>query len=397
VVKDFDLDGKPDIAFAAFELTPLCTYIYRKNTSTDNVISFGVANETALWDAWYIYCTDLNNDRKPDLAVVNTIMGTTASKITIFRNQSVTDPNFILSSYTGSNEQDIYHTPAFGDLDGDNKPDIVTADGPFGTISVFRNFSSDSSDIGFDQPMVIPISSPTNSTALTDLDGDGKLDIIVSTSTNGSNQIWVLKNRSTVGSLIFDTARIYSGPAVSNILLIADFNNDGRPDIFTTGPTGSFISIFVNKVGSIRFCPGSGTVLSSNLSGSAYQWQVSTGSASSFSNISNNSNYADATTASLTLSNIPSSFSGYRYRCIVDGTNSEAYTIHVENTWLGSVDASWANPANWSCGVVPDVNSEVLIPSGSVVVSSNATCKSITVSPNAHLTINPGVTLTVTH
>jgi hypothetical protein len=69
------------------------------------------------------------------------------------------------------------------------------------------------------------------------------------------------------------------------------------------------------------------------------------------------------------------------------------------NTWNGSVSTAWTNAANWSCGVVPDANSTVVVPAGvprMPLVTSNVSCFKLTVNPGATVTVNPGFKLTVT-
>ena len=50
-----------------------------------------------------------------------------------------------------------------------------------------------------------------------------------------------------------------------------------------------------------------------------YQWQVSTDVGNTFTNLSNNSIYSGVTTPTLTITNPPTSYSGYIYRCAVTG------------------------------------------------------------------------------
>jgi hypothetical protein len=83
---------------------------------------------------------------------------------------------------------------------------------------------------------------------------------------------------------------------------------------------------------------------------------------------------------------------------VVDGNNSDTVTIKFGNYWIGAVSTSWEDPANWSCGTVPDTNTDVVINSGAVVVlNSNTTIRTLTIRPGANFTINPGYTLTITH
>jgi PKD repeat protein len=146
-----------------------------------------------------------------------------------------------------------------------------------------------------------------------------------------------------------------------------------------------------------QLCPpfGSATLVAT-LAGTNYQWQQSTDSVH-FNNISNNANFNGVNSDTLQLSNIPSSSYGYQYRCIVDGNNSNVYTLQFTDTWTGAVDSVWSNPSNWSCGTVPDNNTDVIINGGTVVLNISATVRSLTVSSNASFTIKAPYVLTVTH
>ena len=142
-------------------------------------------------------------------------------------------------------------------------------------------------------------------------------------------------------------------------------------------------------------CPGGNISLTSSITGAAYQWQVNTGGG--FSNITNNATYAGATTVTLQINNAPSSFYGYQYRCNVSGNFSTVTIIKFVNNWKGSVNNLWNNPANWSCNVVPDGNTDVVINAGTAVLNVNGTCRSIAVSTGANFTANTGFTLQVMH
>ncbi|MES2850240.1 MAG: hypothetical protein V4685_14370, partial [Bacteroidota bacterium] len=100
----------------------------------------------------------------------------------------------------------------------------------------------------------------------------------------------------------------------------------------------------------------------------------------------------------ITLS-LPSSAYGYRYRCKVNNSRySREFKIKFENTWNGSVDNTWENPANWDCDTVPDYFTDVFIPAGSVVINSNVACRSIRVNAaSAQVTVNAGHNLLVAH
>ncbi|MBI3883037.1 MAG: hypothetical protein HY305_02155, partial [Sphingobacteriales bacterium] len=70
-----------------------------------------------------------------------------------------------------------------------------------------------------------------------------------------------------------------------------------------------------------QFCPPIGAgKFTAAVNGTTYQWQLNAGAG--FTNITDNSNYSGTNAKTLQLSNIPSAWSGYQYRCLVDAKNT---------------------------------------------------------------------------
>ena len=119
----------------------------------------------------------------------------------------------------------------------------------------------------------------------------------------------------------------------------------------------------------IRLCNTGNAVVDAGLSGSSYQWQMSTDSVQ-FNNVINSGNFIGTNTPTLSLTSIPASWRGYQFRCIVDGGSSNLTTIYFSNEWTGAVSNEWENSANWLCGIVPGQFEDVIINSGNVRGSS---------------------------
>jgi hypothetical protein len=85
--------------------------------------------------------------------------------------------------HTGANPSDV----AAADLNGDGKPDLVTANGNGNTVSVLLSNGNGSFAAKVDYPTgLVPVA-----VAAADLDGDGKPDLAV---TNALNLVTVLIN-----------------------------------------------------------------------------------------------------------------------------------------------------------------------------------------------------------
>ncbi len=80
----------------------------------------------------------------------------------------------------------------------------------------------------------------------------------------------------------------------------------------------------------VSLCAGGNTSFSVTASNvNAYQWQESTDGGTVWTNISNGGVYSGATTSTLSLTNVTTSFANYKYRCYVSGTVSPAATSNA--------------------------------------------------------------------
>lgn len=146
-----------------------------------------------------------------------------------------------------------------------------------------------------------------------------------------------------------------------------------------------------------ELCPSGSKSLYSNTGGNAIQWQVST-DGTNFTNVNDNSNYSGSNTGTLNLINVPSSWYGNIYRVLSNGVSNGKITYNLKfvNRWNGT-NNNWENTAGWSCGSLPDANTDVIIKSGNVIINADTTVRSITVAAGATLTVATGVNLTVLH
>ena len=218
----------------------------------------------------------------------------------------------------------------------------------------------------------------------------------------------VTGNTGSISFLWTDNNLVPQTIADTTVLFTIYFNvvagTTGLVDInFANAPTtlavyNSSINLVSNVVytkGVLTFssdvCNGGNTSVTSEITGASYQWQLNTGNG--FSNLSNNANYAGTTTITLSFNSISSAFSGYQYRCLINGFASNIFTLKFRNYFTGAVNTAWENTANWSCGILPDDKTDVVINAGQLKLNTNATCKSITVNNGATFRVAAGFIL----
>lgn len=148
-----------------------------------------------------------------------------------------------------------------------------------------------------------------------------------------------------------------------------------------------------------RFCENGDTYFSYNPVGTSYvyQWQVDTGNG--FENISANNIYSGVMADTLWLTSIPSSYYGYKFRCIAsyEGVDSISAVeeLRFVNRWIGQSSLAWEDPGNWSCGALPGENTNVIIDNGSIILHTQTRIRSLTASPGVNITIAEGASLDI--
>jgi hypothetical protein len=169
-----------------------------------------------------IAVADINGDGKPDVVVTNLCMDAscmTGGTFAVLLGNG--DGTFQLPK-SNATSQEIFGV-AVGDVDGDNKPDVVitAANSPQPNVAVYKG----NGDGTFQFP---PVGVTTGAqedrqASLVDVNGDGKLDLVVSHLDFGTSVS--LGN----GDGTFQAPKVYI-PA-GRFFAVGDVNGDGKPDV----------------------------------------------------------------------------------------------------------------------------------------------------------------------
>jgi hypothetical protein len=141
---------------------------------------------------------------------------------------------------------------AIGDLDGDGKLDVAVSSFQYGqSVSLYRNTSTPGSitTSSFGPRVDFSVGGWGNTVAIGDLDGDGKPDLAVVTQL--PDHLSIFKNISTPGNLTTSSfaARVdYPAGYNPNGIVIGDLSGDGRPDIVFGDVYDNTLSIYQNVI-----------------------------------------------------------------------------------------------------------------------------------------------------
>ncbi|MFL5746905.1 MAG: beta strand repeat-containing protein [Niastella sp.] len=248
---DLDGDGKLDIVVPNNWNVSSVTVL--RNTTAGSTISFGSRIDLPIASASYaVAIGDLDGDGKPDIAAVNS--GTGINLVSVFRNTSTPGnlsfaPRVDLSGGLGP------FSIAIADLDADGKSEIVVT-GQYSSsshLSVLKN-NSTAGNISFQAPLQLAIVNGPFSVAVGDLNGDDKPDVVAASAF--SNAIVVKRNTSTPGVLSFSgTLDYFTTGNYTEGVAITDFDGDAKPDVVATNNSDNSVSVLRNTgtAGNISF------------------------------------------------------------------------------------------------------------------------------------------------
>jgi hypothetical protein len=211
----------------------------------------GFVQETALPDAGEataLAVANVNGDGLPDLVLVredDADPSPGAQNVTVVLGGLPGDPEHYASGIGEPADVEV------GDLTGDGQPEIVVA-GDEASVSVLANEGGGSFAGGDLEPT--GASGDSRRIALTQLDGDGRLDLLA--TDGGAASLRLLLGDGAGGfQPLGQRPTGLSGSALS--VAAGDFNGDGATDALAGGAGGSFAALLGNGGGDLAPMPGS--------------------------------------------------------------------------------------------------------------------------------------------
>ena len=183
---------------------------------------------------------DIDGDGKPELISARGSSGFTVARNTCIPGQVSFDTDVYIS--TGS--AGVLGV-ATGDIDGDGKQDVVTYNESISDISVALNAST-SGNITFMPAINTPVgSAPLGvlDVTIVDVDGDGKPDIV---GANYSGSLAIFKNLSTPGHVIIGPRMDYPVKGYATAVTAGDLDGDGRPELIAAVNSEESVEVIQN-------------------------------------------------------------------------------------------------------------------------------------------------------
>ncbi|MGI4870772.1 MAG: FG-GAP-like repeat-containing protein [Janthinobacterium lividum] len=230
-VADVNGDGRPDIVTANTGSNTAGVLLAQASGGFATVTTYSTGGSIPHG----IAVADVNSDGRPDLVTANQYSNTAG----VLLGQAGGGFAAVTTYSTG-----VYSQPldiAVADVNGDGRPDLVTANQYSDAAGVLLGQASG----GFAAVTAYSTgaNSQPSSIAVADVNGDGRPDLV--TANYGTHTVGVLLGQASGG---FAAVTAYSTGANSqpSSIAVADVNLDGKPDLVTANNNTNDVSVLLN-------------------------------------------------------------------------------------------------------------------------------------------------------
>jgi hypothetical protein len=205
--------------------TPLSDVQPEPDGSFTFASSWGVGS-----NPYYVTAGDLDGDGRLDLVTANY----SSSTVSVLRGNGDGSFQSGANYATGSNAIAV----AVGDLNGDGRPDLVSANHSANTVSVLLQ----NADGTFAAKVDYAVGARPRAVRLADLNGDGVLDVVTANETGDSVSVLLGTGSGSLTGRVDYTAG--DGPLG---LFVADLDGDGRLDLVTANVNAHTVGVLLGN------------------------------------------------------------------------------------------------------------------------------------------------------
>jgi large repetitive protein len=249
-IGDINGDGKPDLAVANQSSNNVSILLNTTATGATTPTFATKVDFTTGSRPLYISIGDINGDGKPDLATANVNVGTTSILLNTTPTGAAT-PTFAtqVTFPTGPGPR----TVSIGDFNSDGKPDLAAVNYDSNNVSIlFNTTTAGATTPTFSPQVLFATGIGPYFGSIGDINSDGKPDLVVGNLFDANVSILLNTTPTFAPQVTFPT-----GIAPFSVS-IGDFNGDGKPDLATANSQSNNVSILLNTTtgaGPLTFTP----------------------------------------------------------------------------------------------------------------------------------------------